>query len=93
MTIRVFDPTFDETMASAASPTRLTALAGCSVGLLDNGKLGARELLDYVEEVLRFEHGVVNVLRIKKPDASRPAPADVIAALSRCDGVISAVGD
>ena len=93
MTIRVLDPTFEESISTAAVPDRLTSLTGCSVGLLDNGKQRGREFFDYLDEILRSQFGVANVLRFKKPDASRPAPVDVIAAASRCDAVISGVGD
>jgi hypothetical protein len=93
MTIRVLDPTFEESITTAARPDRLTSLAGSSVGLLDNGKPKGREFFDYVEEILRSEYGVANVLRFRKPDASRPASDDMIAAASRCDAVISGVGD
>jgi hypothetical protein len=93
MTIRVLDPTFEESSATAAMPDRLTSLAGCSVALLDNGKPRGCEFFDCVEEILRSQYGVVNVLRFKKPDSSRPAPVDVIAAASRCHAVISGVGD
>ena len=52
-----------------------------------------KELLDYVEDLLRTRHGVRQVIRLKKPDASRPAPPEVVAQMSSCDAVISAVGD
>jgi hypothetical protein len=91
--MRVLDPTFEEATVTAARPLRLTSLTGRTIGLLDNGKIRVRELLDYVEEMLRAQYGVANVLRFKKPDASRPAPPEVFAALERCEAIISAVGD
>jgi hypothetical protein len=36
---------------------------------------------------------VAEVLRFKKPDASRPMPPEVLAALHACDAVIAGVGD
>jgi hypothetical protein len=36
---------------------------------------------------------VAEVLRLRKPDASRPAPPAVLADMQRCEAVISAVGD
>ena len=33
------------------------------------------------------------VIRLRKPDFSRPAPAPVLAAMQGCDAIISAVGD
>jgi len=93
MTIRVLDPTFEEFILTVATPSRLTSLTGCSIGLLDNGKPKGREFFDHIEQILRTQYGVTNVLRFKKPDASRPAPAEMIAAASGCDAVISGVGD
>ncbi|MCZ6872415.1 MAG: hypothetical protein O7G88_02625 [bacterium] len=93
MRIRVLDPTAEVTVATAAIPERLEALQGRTIGLLDNGKIHVRELLDHMEEILRSQHGVSHVLRFKKPDASRPAPDAVIADMKQCDAIISAVGD
>ena len=93
MTLRVLDPTFDDDQATQATVSRLPSLAGRTVGLLDNGKLNVDILLDHVETLLRKQHGVGNVIRLHKPDASRPAPEDVAQGFVACDAVISAVGD
>ncbi len=93
MTIRVLDPTFEESISTLATPNRLTSLTLCSIGLLDNGKPKGREFFNHLEQILRSQYGVTNVVRFKKTDASRPAPAEMIAAASRCDAVISGVGD
>jgi hypothetical protein len=68
-------------------------LAGCTVGLLDNGKIRVRELLDHVEALLRSQYGVAHVLQLTKPDFTRPAPSEVVAAFASCAAVIAAVGD
>lgn len=93
MSIRVYDPTAEDTLPEQSGAERLTALAGCTVGLLDNSKIHVRELLDHMESILRTQYGVAHVVRLRKPDASRPAPAEVIAAMQRCEAIISAVGD
>jgi hypothetical protein len=93
MSLRVLDPTAELTADTAGVPARLSSLQGCTIGLLDNGKIRVKELLDHIEAMLRSQHGVTAVLRFKKPDASRPAPQEVIADLKQCDAVISAVGD
>ncbi|HSU89151.1 MAG TPA: hypothetical protein VLL56_09965 [Terriglobia bacterium] len=93
MTIRVLDPTFEESISTAATPNRLSSFTGCSIGLLDNGKRNGREFFDHIEQILRSQYGVTNVLRFQKSDASRPAPAEMIAAATQCDAVISGVGD
>jgi hypothetical protein len=93
MRLRVLDPTCEDTILTAARPGRLPSLAGATIGLLDNGKIRVRELLDHVEEMLRSQYAVAHVLRLTKPDFTRPAPAEVVAALAPCAAVISAVGD
>jgi hypothetical protein len=50
MSLRVLDPTCEDTILNAARPERLTSLAGAMIGLLDNGKIRVRELLDHVRE-------------------------------------------
>lgn len=93
MRIRVLDPTAQETQETLKDAPRLVSLAGCTVGLLDNGKMRARELLDYIEDMLCSQHGVARVVRLHKPDASRPAPPTVVVQMQQCDAIISAVGD
>jgi hypothetical protein len=93
MAIRVLDPTFGEATATTNRVTSLKSLAGCTVGLLDNSKINVRELLDHVEKILRTQYSVKAVVRLKKPDASRPAPPAVLTEMTKCDAVISAVGD
>ncbi len=93
MTLRVLDPTFDGQQARQKTVARLDSLSGRTVGLLDNGKLNVDTLLNHIEELLRSQYDVSQVVRLSKPDASRPAPDDVIAHMADCDAVISAVGD
>ena len=93
MSLQVLDPTAEDVATEATGSARLTSLQGRTVGLLDNGKIRVRELLDNMEDILRAEHGVARVIRLKKPDASRPAPADVVADMKAVDAIISAVGD
>ena len=93
MPLQVLDPTAEDVVAEAAGSGHLPSLLGRTVGLLDNGKIRVRELLDNMEDILRAEHGVARVIRLKKPDASRPAPADVVAEMKAVDAIIAAVGD
>ena len=93
MPLQVLDPTAEDVAAEATGSSRLASLRGRTVGLLDNGKIRCRELLDNVEDILRAEHGVARVMRLKKPDASRPAPPEVIAEMKAADAVIAAIGD
>ena len=93
MSIRVLDPTVGEAVLTTKAAPGLVSLEGCTVGLLDNSKVNVRQVLDHVEEILRSQHGVKEVVRLKKPDPSRPAPPTVLAEMTGCDAIISAVGD
>lgn len=93
MSIRVLDPTVAEGPLVTTDAAGLPSLAGRTVGLLDNSKMNVRQFLDHLEELLRTRHGVKTVVRLKKADASRPAPPEVVAAMAGCDALISAVGD
>jgi len=93
MTIKVLDPTAEGPAAAARPAAPLATLQGATIGILDNGKIRVDRFCDFVEEILRAEYGVAGVVRRRKRNASAPAPADVMADLLACDGVISAVGD
>ena len=93
MSIRVFDPTDEDAAVTTTGTRRLVSLQGRTIGLLDNGKFHVRELLDHVEELLRSQYGVAQVLRFRKPDASRPVPPAIMADMQCCAALISAVGD
>ena len=93
MTLRVLDPRqFAEGEAAQIAPA-LGALDGALVGLLDNAKIGTKGFYDHVERILKSRYGVREVMRRRKPDSSRPAPADVLGELSAADAIISGIGD
>ncbi len=94
--IRILDPTLATTPAPLAVPRapRPAALSGATLGLLANGKSNGMALLDRVARYLCERHGVAEVLRVAKTNASAPVSdedADVLA--KRCAAVVTAVGD
>ena len=93
MSIRVLDPTTGQEEMEARPAAGLSSLEGRTVGLLDNSKVNVRQFLDHVEEILRTQYGVREVVRRKKPDPSRPVPPNVLEDLTGSDAIISAVGD
>ena len=93
MTLRVLDPrAFPEGEATRLAPP-LASLDGALVGLLDNAKVGTAGYFDHLEAILRERFGVREVIRRRKPDSSRPAPAELLGELSAADAIVSAVGD
>jgi hypothetical protein len=90
----LLDPTDKVDREKTAFAPRLDTLAGKTIGLLDISKAKGSFFLDRVEEVLREQHGVKEVLRRMKPTVTRPAPAPLKAELrEKCDAVIEALSD
>ena len=93
MTIRVLDPRLDPDREPLAMAPALASLEGATIGLLDNAKIGTARFYDYLEAMLRARFGVREVIRRRKPDSSRPAPADLLGELSAADAIVSGIGD
>ena len=93
MTLRVLDPRQSAQGEAMRMAPALPSLNGAVIGLLDNAKIGTQRLFDFIEEILREEHGVRECIRRRKPDASRPVPLEMLAELSGADAVLSAIGD
>ena len=93
MTLRVLDPRQSAHGEAMRMAPALLSLDGAVIGLLDNAKIGTKRLFDFIEEILREEHGVRECIRRRKPDASRPVPPEMLAELSGADAVLSAIGD
>lgn len=93
MSLKVLDPrAFAE-----GEPIRMAApvgtLDGAVIGLLDNAKIGTARFYDHVEEILRSRFGVRELIRRRKPDASRPVPPEMLGELSAADAIVSGIGD
>jgi hypothetical protein len=93
MPLTTLNPTYEDASAQARPAPPLRTLEGATVGLLDNSKRNVGHFLAYVEEILRAEHGVTEVVSARKPNMSALAPDDVMARLTACDAVFSAIGD
>jgi hypothetical protein len=94
--IRILDPTLGRAPAAATTPRapRPAALSGVTLGLLANGKSNGMALLDRIAVHLRTRHGVTEVVRVAKTNASAPVleeDAELLA--KRCAVVVTAVGD
>ena len=87
-------PVNQPTPTTSTFAPRLTSLHGKRVGLLDNSKTRAGRLLDAVATVLHTQYGFTDIVRHRKPSASKPVAPEVIEDLARtCDLVIVGVGD
>jgi hypothetical protein len=92
MTIRVLDPRVDPDGEPLELAPPVARLEGATLGLLDNTKIGTARFYDHLETLLRTR-GVRVVVRLRKPDLSRPAPPAVLDELAAVDGIVSGVGD
>lgn len=91
MTI-LLDPTSEHTPATRIRATRLAALEGRTIGLLDIAKARGDVFLDQLE--LRLGERGAKVLRFKKPTFTKPAPIDLRHEIAqKCDAVVEALAD
>ena len=93
MTLRILDPRQAAEGDALRPAPALSSLDGAVVGLLDNAKIGTERFYDFLEQILRTEYGVREIIRRRKPDASRPVPPALLAELSGADAIVSGIGD
>ena len=93
MTLKVLDPRVSAEGEAARLAAPLVSLDGALVGLLDNAKIGTARFYDHLEAMLCDRYGVREVIRRRKPDSSRPAPAALLGELSAADAIVSGIGD
>ena len=93
MSLRVLDPRQTAEGEALRLAPALPSLDGAVVGLLDNAKLGTGRFYDFVAEILSKRYGVRELIRRRKPDATRPASKELIAELSGADAILSGIGD
>jgi hypothetical protein len=93
MPLTLVHPGNESTPQASPPPRRLASLQGKKIGLLDISKPGGSFFLDRLEEILRTEYGVAEVVRAKKPTYARNAPAQVIDQLRSMDAVVEGLAD
>jgi hypothetical protein len=89
------DPTSSTTLVPfSLAPRRFQDLDGRTVGLLNSTKFNSDHLLDGIGDLLRERYSVREVVRRTKPYFGRPLPDEMAEEMaSRCDVVITAIGD
>ena len=92
---RILDPTLRAVPPRAAPRApRPARLDGAVLGLLANGKTHGMAFLERVAEHLGARHGVRELVRVTKANASAPARLEDAALLAkRCAAVVTAIGD
>ena len=88
------DPTDQVERGTKSFAPRLDTLMGKTVALLDINKAKGSYFLDRLEEVLREQYGVKEVLRRKKVSAGKLVPEQVKQEVrEKCDALIEALSD
>jgi hypothetical protein len=92
VTTTLLDPTGERRPALRAAASRLPALAGKTVAVLDISKPRGDAFLDRVAEQLAARGAIVR--RYAKPTFTKPAPADLRRRIAEeCDAVIEGLAD
>ena len=93
MTLQILDPT-NETVPPMGRPApRLDTLAGKTVGFISNGKEGTKGFFGHLEQMLKDDYGVAEVVFRTKSNYSAPADPPIAAEIKNWDAVISGLGD
>lgn len=91
--MRLVNPMNETPVQASRPPKRLATLSGKTVGLLDISKPGGSVFLDRLEELLKTNYGVTQVIRAVKPTFAKPAPESVLEQMRPADAVIEALAD
>ena len=90
----VLDPTSPPLAVNASLATRPLDLNGKVLGLLNNSKLNAANLLDEVGELLSQRYQFAKVIKGSKPNASTPCPEAIVKEFAAsCDVLVTSNGD
>ena len=92
--MRLYDPTSAGPERNLSRAAALTGLEGKTIGILENGKLNAVEMLREVAALFEARHGCIVHPIYSKSNASAPAPAGLLArAAGEVDFLITGLGD
>ena len=94
MKIQVLSPKGTTNQSERRLAPRLTGFDTLKVGLLSNQKANADNLLSEVASLFAEQHGCQITSQERKPDVSRPAEPEMLAAIAdNADFMITAIGD
>ena len=92
--MRLYDPRSSGPERSLARAAVLAGLQGKTIGILENGKLNAEEMLREVAALFEARHGCTIAAVYNKPNPSAPAEPEILARAAReVDFLITGLGD
>jgi hypothetical protein len=93
MELEVLDPTNETTPPIGQPASRLSTLTGKTVGFISNGKEGTKGFFAHLEQMLRTDFGVADVVVRVKSNFSAPADPHIAGEITQWDAVVSGIGD
>lgn len=93
MTLRLLDPTSESAPPLGVLAPRLATLRGATVGFISNGKEGTKGFFRHLDQVLRDDFGVAEVVYRTKSNYSAPADPPIVDELRRWQAVFTGIGD
>jgi hypothetical protein len=92
--VQLYDPTSSGAERQLSRAAALASLEGTTIGILENGKLNAVEMLNEVADLFVKRHGCVIGPVYSKSNASAPAPSEtLVQAAGEVDFLITGLGD
>ena len=92
--MQLYDPTSSGPERHLSRAEALASLNGKTIGILENGKLNAVEMLRAVADLFVERHNCILHDVYSKSNASAPAPAETLATAAReVDFLITGLGD
>lgn len=92
--MQLYDPTSSGPERQLSRAAALASLQGKTIGILENGKLNAPEMLHAVADLFVQRNGCTIRAVYSKSNASAPAPSETLAkAAAEVDFLITGLGD
>ena len=92
--MQLYDPTASGPEHTLSRAAALASLQGKTIGILENGKLNAPEMLREVADLFVQRNGCILHAVYSKSNASAPAPSETLAkAAAEVDFLITGLGD
>ncbi len=92
--MQLYDPTVTGPERNHVRATALDSLEVMTIGILENGKLNASEMLHEIAALFEQRHSCTIAPVQSKNNASAPAPGETLEALARdADFLITGLGD
>jgi len=92
--MQLYDPTSSGPERNLARAAALAGIEGKTIGILENGKLNAPEMLGEIAALFTTRHGCTIRAVYSKSNASAPSPSENLAqAAGEVDFLITGLGD